>query len=107
MKHSETLTPGQWRFVEQQGCVQGESSRYGISAPAPHHWVVPPLNINPDDVRVMAAAKDLLEALQRLLSRTVCDPMRKAGGGPNRTINTTLDDVGFARAAIAKATGET
>jgi hypothetical protein len=63
-------TPGPWTFYRQSSCDRGDS--YGVRAPAPHHWVIPTLNINPADARLIAAAPELLEALQRL--RKVCTP---------------------------------
>jgi hypothetical protein len=60
-------TPSPWKFVERSGLVQGESSTYGISAPAPYHWVVPPINIKPADAKLMAASKELFENLYDML----------------------------------------
>ena len=57
------LTPGKWEFY-QTGSYEVS---YGIKAPAPRHWVIPPLNLNPDDVRLMACSKELFEALQSAL----------------------------------------
>lgn len=61
------LTPGPWRFHERSGSVEGEHSTFGISAPAPYHWVIPPLNIELEDARVLSAAKELFEAAQLLM----------------------------------------
>jgi hypothetical protein len=58
-------TPGPWTFYRRSSCDRGDS--YGVRAPAPHHWVIPTLNINPADARLIAAAPDLLEALQHLM----------------------------------------
>ncbi len=57
------ITKGPWIFYERRGCVQGECSTFGISAPPPNHWIIPPLNINPANVRLMASAPALLSAL--------------------------------------------
>jgi hypothetical protein len=80
-------TPGPWTFYRESSCDRGDS--YGVKAPAPHYWVVPTLNINPADARLMAAAPDLLEALHGLLLF------------PNNPRENNK-----ARAAIAKATTE-
>lgn len=99
-------TPGPWRFHEKSGMVQGEHSTYGISVVGPPHWVVPPLNINPADVRIMAASLDLLLDAQamhclatspRFQRMTVADAIAEMGA----------NGMGYSRgAAIAKATGE-
>jgi hypothetical protein len=59
-------TPGQWQFYRETTVDRGDG--YGIKAPAPHHWVIPPLNLNPADVKLMAAAPDLFEACNRLVN---------------------------------------
>ena len=60
-------TPGPWTFHRESSCDRGDS--YGVRAPAPHYCVVPTLNINPADARLIAAAPDLLEALQQIKQR--------------------------------------
>lgn len=57
-------TPGPWIFYAYDVIDRGY--QYGIKAPAPYHWVIPPLNINPADARLIAAAPEMLEALNRL-----------------------------------------
>jgi hypothetical protein len=59
-------TPGPWQFYRETTVDRGDG--YGIKAPAPHHWVIPPLNLNPADVKMMAAAPDMLDALKELAS---------------------------------------
>jgi hypothetical protein len=87
-------TPGPWTFYRESSCDRGDS--YGVKAPAPHYWVVPTLNINPEDARLIAAAPDLLEALQSLIDMDVAYQR-----GPK-----VEEGVQVARAAIAKATGQ-
>jgi hypothetical protein len=43
----------------------------------------------------------LAEALERILDGSICDPNRKGGGSPNRTINTTAENVDTALEALA------
>jgi hypothetical protein len=63
------ITPGPWEYHRQHTEDRGDN--YGIKAPAPHHWVVPPLNINPVDAMLISAAPDLLHALIEL--RAMCE----------------------------------
>ena len=84
-------TPGPWTFHRESSCDRGDS--YGVRAPAPHHWVIPTLNINPADARLIAAAPELLEALKNLLES-------------HYNGNIINADCTEAEAAIAKATGE-
>ncbi len=85
-------TPGPWTFHRESSCDRGDS--YGVRAPAPHHWVIPSLNINPADARLIAAAPDLLEALRKMVKEFEgC-----YAEGELAMIK--------AKAAIAKATGE-
>ena len=68
------ISAGEWEFYEQTGSIQGESSSYGIKAPPPKHWIIPPLNINQADVRLMSESKvllDTLEGLHKALSRMI------------------------------------
>jgi hypothetical protein len=58
-------TPGPWTVYRESSCDRGDS--YGVKAPAPHYWVIPTLNINPEDARLIAAAPELLKALQHLM----------------------------------------
>jgi hypothetical protein len=85
-------TPGPWTFYRRSSCDRGDS--YGVRAPAPHHWVIPTLNINPADARLIAAAPDLLEALKDALCALECCGKDYLAASK-------------AQAAIAKATGET
>jgi hypothetical protein len=87
-------TPGPWVFYRQSSCDRGDS--YGVKAPAPHYCVIPPLNIDPADARLIAAAPELLAALRAMLA--CCYDIEKD--------IETEDAVEAARAAIAKATGE-
>lgn len=88
-------TPGPWLVYRESTCDRGDS--FGIKAPHPHYWVVPPLNINPDDVRIMSASLELLSACKSMVSAQHAGPI--------------TDEMMLAwkqaRAAIAKATGET
>ena len=82
-------TPGPWLYYRESSCDRGTS--YGVKAPHPHYWVIPPLNINENDVRLIAAAPELLEALEW-------------------AVDNPHDDaywISQARAAIAKAKGDT
>lgn len=91
-------TPGEWLFISRGGW----ESSYGITAPAPHHWVIPPLNINPDDARLMAASKELLEALQDMVN-DIAERFDMDSPSTNPGIKICVEN---ARAAIAKATGQ-
>ena len=86
-------TPGPWTFYRESSCDRGDS--YGVKAPAPHYWVVPTLNINPEDAHLIAAAPDLLEALKEIVK--FWDSAIPGELVSDMHIN--------ARAAIAKATG--
>jgi hypothetical protein len=85
-------TPGPWTFHRASSCDRGDS--YGVRAPAPHYCVIPTLNINPADARLIAAAPDLLEALKDALCALDCCGKDYAAAS-------------VARAAITKATGDT
>jgi hypothetical protein len=82
-------TPGPWVFYRQSSCDRGDS--YGVKAPAPHYCVIPPLNIDPADARLIASAPELLQMLQEIVNKNLLN-------------GAMLKD---ARTAIAKATGET
>jgi hypothetical protein len=83
-------TPGPWTFYRRSSCDRGDS--YGVRAPAPHHWVIPTLNINPADARLIAAAPDLLEALKLAVRQNSHDMLM------------TGEELRKCEAAIARAT---
>jgi hypothetical protein len=86
-------TPGPWRMRTERSIDRGTA--YGIET-CEADWkrtrsVVPPLYINEADARLIAAAPDMLEALEEVMSCEENEQMRWAQK---------------ARAAIAKARGE-
>jgi hypothetical protein len=63
-------TPGPWKYAEGTGFDYGSKS-YGVSAPSPHHWVVPTLNIPAQDAAYIAACSPdriarIVEHVERL-----------------------------------------
>lgn len=57
-------TPGPWTFYERQDY----DPAYGVKAPAPYHWVIPPLNLNQADCQLIALAPEMAEALRAVHS---------------------------------------
>ena len=76
------LTPTPWRIISIEGGMVAIDGANGEGVT---------LCVSPEDGRLIAAAPDLLEALKRCKFDS---------------LNMTLEDREFCRAAIAKATGE-
>lgn len=52
-------TPGPWTFYKRQDYEPA----YGVKAPAPYHWVIPPLNLDPADCQLIALAPEMADSL--------------------------------------------
>ena len=96
-----TYTPGPWE-IDWVECKTGDEVHWkvpttiGPISPDHNHWSGPYLDVEEADAYLIAAAPDLLEALQHLLN-TMFD-------GPDES--DAAHAVSKAREAIAKAKGE-
>lgn len=93
---------GPWRLVEWKSCdTDGAVDACGYQVIDAESYAVSAVTLEGDEVdganaRLIAAAPDLLAAVQRLLSCDIAE---------NRNIEGSAGAIKAARAAIAKATG--
>jgi hypothetical protein len=86
-------TPAPWKFYHESSLERGDS--YGVSAKAPHYWVIPPMFISPEDARLIASAPELLEALKEMV-----DLWENVGGDfRNPTVHKALKTIAKAEGA--------
>jgi len=87
-------TPGPWRLVQTDSQdFTAIETRDGLEVLGASEW----LRVNPEDLQVMAAAPEMLEALRALLAASL--PTDKDANG--------IDAVQKAISAINKARGKT
>lgn len=116
-------TPGPWSVLQED--VGGVLLGFGVASIADllstGSWYAISCSVKPNDARLIAAAPELLEALNKLTSFVVTDVVESCNGNKCRepwcagcfgeevaeqTIREAQEALDAARAAIAKATGE-
>lgn len=92
-------TPGPWYVSEERG-LQGEVCYHAIKDSGESYVASTWAGANAANASLIAAAPDLLEALEALMPQEI-------GYGNSMCVDSYLNAVVVARAAIAKAKGET
>jgi hypothetical protein len=92
-------TPGPWHVGKTAPCIVYDDNGWGVANTVNHDRYVYAMQAN---ARLIAAAPDMLAALQAILQGVKHDD---TGDGYAEIVLST-DDARTARAAVAKATGE-